>query len=50
MPAGETRKANLDMLAEKAAAYASTSYRGLFHFVRYIEKLKNMIQTLEKPL
>ena len=37
---GETRKANLDMLAEKAAAYASTSYRGLFHFVRYIEKLK----------
>ena len=34
------RKANLDMLAEKAAAYASTSYRGLFHFVRYIEKLK----------
>ena len=40
MPAGETRKANLDMLAEKAAAYASTSYRGLFHFVRYIEKLK----------
>ena len=40
MPAGETRRANLDMLAEKAAAYASTSYRGLFHFVRYIEKLK----------
>ncbi len=40
MPAGETRRANLDMLTEKAAAYASTSYRGLFHFVRYIEKLK----------
>lgn len=40
MPAGKTRSANLDMLAEKAAAYASTSYRGLFHFVRYIEKLK----------
>ena len=40
MPAGETRRANLDMLAEKAAAYASTSYRGLFDFVRYIEKLK----------
>lgn len=40
MPAGETRRGNLDMLAEKAAAYEATSYKGLFHFVRYIEKLK----------
>ena len=40
MPAGETRRGNLDMLVEKAAAYESTSYKGLFHFVRYIEKLK----------
>ena len=40
MPAGETRRANLDMLVEMAAAYESTSYKGLFHFVRYIEKLK----------
>lgn len=40
MPAGETRRANLDMLVEKAAAYEATSYKGLFHFVRYIEKLK----------
>ncbi|MDY5475490.1 MAG: UvrD-helicase domain-containing protein [Enterocloster clostridioformis] len=42
MPAGETRRANLDMLVEKAAAYESTSYKGLFHFVRYIEKLKKI--------
>ena len=28
------------MLAEKAAAYESTSYRGLFNFVRYIENLQ----------
>ena len=40
MPAGEVRKANLDMLIEKASAYEKTSYRGLFHFIRYIEKLK----------
>lgn len=40
MPAGGQRRANLEMLAEKAAAYESTSYRGLFHFVRYIESLK----------
>lgn len=40
MPAGATRRANLDMLVEKAAAYEKTSYKGLFHFVRYIENLK----------
>lgn len=40
MPAGNTRRGNLDMLVEKAAAYEATSYKGLFHFVRYIEKLK----------
>ncbi|MDO4295209.1 MAG: UvrD-helicase domain-containing protein [bacterium] len=40
MPAGQVRAANLDMLAEKAAAYEATSYRGVFHFIRYIEKLK----------
>ena len=40
MPAGETRRANLDMLVEKAAVYEESSYKGLFHFIRYIENLK----------
>lgn len=40
MPAGGQRRANLEMLVEKAAAYESTSYRGLFHFVRYVENLQ----------
>ena len=40
MPAGKRRKANLDMLLEKAAAYENTSYKGLFHFVRYIDELQ----------
>ena len=40
LPAGAQRKANLDMLVEKAIAYEATSYRGLYHFVRYIENLK----------
>lgn len=40
MPAGERRKANLDMLVERAVAYEKTSYRGVFQFVRYIEKLQ----------
>lgn len=40
LPAGKKRAANLDMLVEKAIAYEQTSYKGLFHFVRYIEELK----------
>ncbi len=40
MPAGKTRQANLDMLVEKASAYEETSYRSLFDFIRYIDKLK----------
>lgn len=40
MPGGSQRKANLDMLMEKAMAYESTSYRGLFNFIRYIEQLQ----------
>lgn len=40
MPAGSRRIANLNMLLEKAAAYEKTSYKGLFHFVRYIDELQ----------
>ena len=40
MPGGAQRRANLDMLIEKARAYEATSYKGLFHFVRYIEQLQ----------
>ena len=40
MPNGEQRNANLNMLVEKAMEYEKTSYRGLFNFVRYIQKLK----------
>ena len=38
MPAGSRRTANLNMLLEKAAPYEKTSYKGLFHFVRYIDE------------
>ncbi len=41
MPAGERRKANLDMLVERAVMYEQTSYRGVFQFIRYIEKLQS---------
>ncbi|MBQ2283522.1 MAG: helicase-exonuclease AddAB subunit AddA [Agathobacter sp.] len=40
LPAGKQRNANLQMLLEKAVAYEKTSYKGLFHFVRYIQELK----------
>ena len=40
LPAGKQRKANLDMLMEKAIAFSKTSYQGLLHFNRYIERLK----------
>ncbi|MGB8454912.1 MAG: helicase-exonuclease AddAB subunit AddA [Anaerocolumna sp.] len=39
MPAGEKRRANIDMLIQRAIHFENSSYSGLFHFVRYIEKL-----------
>ena len=40
-PGGEQRKANVRMLMERALSFEKTSYRGLFHFVRYIEQLQS---------
>ncbi|MCQ2508226.1 MAG: PD-(D/E)XK nuclease family protein, partial [Dorea sp.] len=40
MPAGSQRAANLEMLLEKARTFESTSYKGLFHFIRYIDQLQ----------
>ncbi|MCD8120262.1 MAG: UvrD-helicase domain-containing protein [Lachnospiraceae bacterium] len=40
MPSGERRLKNIEMLMEKAAVYEESGYRGLFRFVRYIEKLR----------
>ncbi len=39
MPAGQKRKANIDMLIEKAIQFQSTSYKGLFNFIRYINRI-----------
>lgn len=40
MPMGEKRKANIDMLLEKADSFENGYYKGLFNFLRYVEKLK----------
>lgn len=40
LPGGKQRRANLMMLLERASDFEQTSYSGLFHFVRYINQLK----------
>lgn len=39
MPAGDRRALNLSTLLEKAISYEQTSYKGLYHFIRYIDAL-----------
>ncbi len=40
LPAGSKRRANVEMLFTKASDFESTSYFGLFHFIRYMEQLE----------
>ena len=40
MPGGGQKKANMEMLVEKAAAFEETSYAGVFQFIRYMEQLE----------
>ena len=40
LPRGVQKRANVHMLLSKADEYGKTSYKGLFHFVRYIEYLQ----------
>ena len=39
MHGGEQRRANVELLLQKAAAYEKTSYFGAFHFVRYLQQI-----------
>ena len=40
MPNGEQRMANIRVFMEKAAEYEKTSFKGVFHFVQYMEQLR----------
>ena len=40
MPEGELRQANLKMLFERAKQYETASFKGLYNFIQFIEKLK----------
>ncbi len=40
MPGGKQRQANLRILFQRAKVFENTSYKGLFNFISFIEKLK----------
>lgn len=40
MPGGDQRRANIELLLEKAGAFQNTSFYGLFHFIRYLETVQ----------
>ena len=44
MPAGNIRKANIDMLLHKAVQFENGYYKGLFSFLQYVDKLKLISQ------
>lgn len=41
MPNGAIRQANLKMLFEKAKQFENASFKGLFNFINFIDRLKN---------
>lgn len=41
MPAGEQRQANLRILYDRARQFEETSYKGLFNFIHFIDRLKS---------
>lgn len=40
LPGGRQRRANAQMLLQKAAAFEKTSFKGLYHFIRYIDQME----------
>ncbi len=40
LPAGQQRKANVEMFVQKTVDFEKTSFHGLFRFLRYMEQLK----------
>lgn len=44
LPNGAMRQANLKTLFEKAKQYEKASFKGLFNFIQFIDKLKNRME------
>ncbi len=40
MPGGKRRSGNLEALIAKAETYESGSYQGIFHFIRYVDRIR----------
>lgn len=49
MSSGKQRKANLHALYERAASYEKTNFKGLFQFIRFIEKMQKKDKDLAEP-
>lgn len=49
MPAGQQRHANLLALIERAKDYERSSFRGLYQFIRFIEKMQEKEKDLGEP-
>ncbi len=48
LPNGDSRILNLDILKRKANEYDAISYKGLFNFIRYIEKISSKDTDIDK--
>jgi len=49
MSGGKQRKANLEALYQRAAAYENTSFKGLYRFIRFIDKMQERDKDLAEP-
>ena len=50
LPAGQQRYANLIALIHRAEKYEKSSFRGLYQFIRFIEKMQEKDKDLAEPL
>ena len=47
MPNGELRQANLKMLFERAKQYETATFKGLYNFINFIEKIKTSSKDMD---
>lgn len=50
LPSGKQRYANLLALVDRAESYEKSSFRGLYQFIRFIEKMQEKDKDLAEPL
>jgi ATP-dependent helicase/nuclease subunit A len=49
MSGGKQRRANLEALYQRAASYEETSFKGLYRFIRFIDKMQERDKDLAEP-